>query len=92
MEASDMQWSEVKEQFPSQWVLVEAIAAASKDNKRIVEQLSVVDTFSDDGNQAMLKYVELHKQFKNREFYVVHTSREQLDIQEQVWIGVRSTK
>jgi hypothetical protein len=92
MEEIFMQWSEVKEQFPAQWVLIEAIDATSKDNMRVVEQVSVVDTFANNGDQAMLKYVELHKQYKNREFYVVHTLREQLDIKEQVWIGVRATR
>lgn len=87
-----MQWSDVRNQYPEQWVLVEAINATSKDNKRIVGQLSVIDTFADDGDRAMLKYVELHRQFKQREYYVVHTSREKLDINEQVWIGVRAAR
>jgi hypothetical protein len=87
-----MQWSEVKEHYPSQWVLIEAIDAITKDKKRIVEQLSVVNVFNEDSKEALRKYIELHRANKERELYVVHTSREELDIEEKVWTGIRASQ
>jgi hypothetical protein len=34
-------------------------------------------------------YRRLHQQYPSREFYFVHTSREELDIREQQWLGIR---
>ncbi|HHW01444.1 MAG TPA: hypothetical protein GXX35_01270 [Thermoanaerobacterales bacterium] len=84
-----MRWAEVRQAYPEQWVIIEAIKAKTELNRRIIEQLTVVDRF-DDGNKALLKYLQLHKEYREREFYVVHTSRPELDIQEQRWIGVRA--
>jgi hypothetical protein len=41
---------------------------------------------------AMDEYSELHKQAPNRELYVLHTSREKLDIDERKWLGIRSAR
>lgn len=87
-----MIWSDVREQFPEQWVLIEAIDATTQENKRILEQLSVVESFQDDSKKALKKYIELHRQNKEREFYVVHTSREVLDIEEKIWTGIRAAR
>ncbi|MCJ7435091.1 MAG: hypothetical protein MUO77_16535 [Anaerolineales bacterium] len=37
----------------------------------------------------MQKYRRLYQQHSEREFYFVHTSRKQLDIQERQWFGIR---
>lgn len=84
-----MLWEDVKKSFPSQWVLIEAVNAHTEGSHRIVEQVSVVESFLDNSKQALKKYVELHKQHKDREYYVIHTSREQLDFEELRWMGVR---
>lgn len=84
-----MRWEEVKVAYPKQWVVIEAIDAKTEDNARIVEQISVVDTFHEDSEKAMRKYVELHKLHKDREYYVVHTDRPELDIKILKWTGVR---
>lgn len=83
-----MRWEEVRENYPSQWLIIEAIDARTEDKKRIIEEITVVDTFTDN-NEALRKYIQLHKSHPNREMYVVHTSRPELDIEEIVWIGVR---
>jgi hypothetical protein len=44
-----------------------------------------------DGTAAMQRYRGLHQQYPAREFYFVHTSREDLDIRERQWIGIRSS-
>ncbi len=83
-----MKWQEIRRQYPQQWLLVEAIQAHSEDNKRILDEIAVVDTFSDSVN-AMNNYSQLHRKAPERELYVFHTSREALDITERRWLGIR---
>ncbi len=83
-----MKWQEIREHYPQQWILVEAIRAYSKANKRILEQLAVVGIFSDSPT-AMESYAQLRRKAPERELYVFHTSREVLDITERRWLGVR---
>lgn len=85
-----MQWPEVRNHYPSQWVLVEAISAATHGNKRVVGQLSVVGSFDGDSKEALRTYLRLHREDKRRELYVVHTSRDLLDIEVTAWTGVRA--
>lgn len=83
-----MKWESVREHYPSQWVLVEAIAAHSEPGKRIVEEMTVVNAFPD-STTAMQSYKQLHRQLPERELMVLHTDREVLDIQERHWLGIR---
>jgi hypothetical protein len=83
-----MKWQEIREYYPSQWLLVEAIKAHTKGDQRILDELTVVNTFSD-SRAAMKGYTELHKDAPERELYVLHTDRETLDITERKWLGVR---
>lgn len=83
-----MQWQEIRKLYPQQWLLVEAIKARSEANKRVLEQLAVVDMFPDSVS-AMKSYTEFHRRSPERELYVFHTSREILDIIERQWLGVR---
>lgn len=85
-----MTWEEAKRVYPNQWVIIEAIEAYTDGNKRIISQITVVDNFHNDNNNALLKYLQLHRRHRERELYVVHTSRPELDIVEQNWIGVRA--
>jgi hypothetical protein len=41
-------------------------------------------------NRALQKYVQLHKNYPEKEMYVVHTSRIELDIEELNRTGVRT--
>ena len=83
-----MQWQEIRNHYPQQWLLVEAIKAHSESNKRILEQLAVVGVFPDSVT-AMKSYMQLHHEAPERELYVFHTSRETLDIAERRWLGIR---
>jgi hypothetical protein len=86
-----MIWEDVKSAYPDQWLIIEALEAhTTEENRRIIDKIAVVDTFMADNNQALLQYVQLHRKHREREFYVVHTSRPELDIIEQRWIGVRA--
>ncbi len=82
-----MKWQEIRTHYP-QWLLVEAIQARSEASKRILEQLAVVNTFSDSAT-ALKSCQQLHHKAPERELYVLHTSRETLDITERRWLGIR---
>ncbi len=86
-----MRWEEVREHYPHQWLLVEAIQARSAAGKRIVEQLAVVSVFPD-SVAAMNSYKRLHRESPQRELYVLHTDRERLDISERHWLGIRGVQ
>ena len=81
-----MKWEEIRRQYRQQWLLVEAIQARSKAGKRVLDDLAVLDTFPD-SIVAMKRYAELHRQAPERELYVLHTDRSQLDIAERHWLG-----
>jgi hypothetical protein len=83
-----VKWEKIRSHYPHQWLLVEAIKAHSESGKRILEELTVVNTFPD-SRTAMRGYTQLHEQSPERELYVLHTDREQLDITERRWLGIR---
>jgi len=83
-----MTWEQIRRNFPHQWLLLEAMEAYSDLDKRIVKQLSVINTFPD-SIAAMKAYAQLHHDAPARELYFFHTDREQLDIHERSWIGIR---
>ena len=86
-----MQWQEVRQYYPQQWLLIEAIKAHSEANKRILDQLAVVSVFPD-SLSAMHGYTRLHREAPERELYVFHTSREALDVIERRWFGIRGVR
>ena len=84
-----MKWEEVKINYNSAWLLIEAMEAHTEGENRIVDKISVIDAFNEQTSKnALLKYLELHKDFPNREFYVAHSDRKSLDIKEQKWAGL----
>lgn len=83
-----MKWKEAVRNYSNKWVLFEPIEACSKDGKRIIEDLSVINSF-DDSREALKEYSEMHKRDKSREMYVYHTKNKELIIEERSWIGVR---
>jgi hypothetical protein len=87
MEAS-MRWSTVREAYPDQWLIIEALAAHTEGNQRLLDRIAVLETCPD-GTAAMQSYQRLHREYPAREFYFVHTQREHLDIRERRWLGIR---
>ncbi len=83
-----MTWTEIRARFPDQWLLVEATAAHSYQGRRLLDDLAVLDTFPS-GKSAMTAYIELHEKAPVRELYVLSTDREELDIEEIRWLGIR---
>ena len=86
-----MQWNQIRQTYPHRWLLVEALEAHSQSGKRILEDLAVVDTFPD-GTAAMQGYKQLHHRAPERELYVLHTDREDLDVDEVTWWGLRAAR
>jgi len=83
-----MIWEEARKMYVNTWILIEAIDAYSQEGRRIVNELSVINTY-DEGKGALKEYAEKHKKDKSREMYVYHTKNEKLSIEERTWIGVR---
>ena len=83
-----MKWEEIRHQYHQQWLLVEAIEARSEAENRILDDLSVLDTFPN-SVIAMQRYAELHRIDPTRELYVFHTDRAELNVTERHWLGVR---
>ncbi|MEA3352108.1 MAG: hypothetical protein U9Q82_16000 [Chloroflexota bacterium] len=84
-----MNWKEIRITYPDQWLIVEALEAhTASDNRRLLDKLAVIETCPD-GRKAMQRYRHLHQIYPHREFYFVHTSREELDIRERQWHGIR---
>jgi hypothetical protein len=83
-----MQWQDIREHYPRQWLLLEALKAHSEGGKRILDRLAVLETFPDSAS-AFQGYLKLHRETPERELYIFHTSREQLDITERRWFGIR---
>lgn len=83
-----MQWQEIRKHYPHQWLLIEAIKAHSVNDKRFLDEISVIGTYSD-SVEAVNSYMRLHKQAPERELYVFHTDRQELGITERRWLGIR---
>ncbi|MCP4135590.1 MAG: hypothetical protein GY754_31770 [bacterium] len=85
-----MKWKEVKEAYPDQWLVVEALEAhTTSDSIRHIEEVSIIEKCTD-GEKAMTEYRRLHKSNPLKEYYFIHTSRDDLDIPERKWIGIRN--
>lgn len=84
-----MLWSTIREVYPDQWLVVEALAAHGEgDDRRVLDDLAVIET-APDGSAAMSRYRQLRCQYPIREFYFLHTARETVDIIERHWLGMR---
>lgn len=83
-----MQWSEIRERYPRQWLLIEAVEAHSAEGQRILDDIAVIQSFPDSVS-AMEGYKKLHHKDPQRELYVLHTDRERIEIGEIRWLGLR---
>lgn len=83
-----MKWPEIRQHYRSQWLLIEAIKARSEADQRILDDIAVLATFPD-SVAAMKRYASLHHEEPQRELYVCHTDREELQIRERRWLGIR---
>jgi hypothetical protein len=64
----EMRWAEIREQYPNQWLIVDALEAHTEGDRRKLDQMTVVEVCPD-GATALSHYQELHRQHPQREFY-----------------------
>jgi len=83
-----MRWEKVREAYPNQWLIIEAVKAHSEADRRILDEIAIVETCAD-GTAALQAYRQLRQAAPEREYYYVHTSRAELDIRERQWLGIR---
>ncbi len=84
-----MLWTEIREAYPDQWLIVEALEAhTTPDRHRLLDRMTVVEKCSD-GSLAMRGCRRLYQKFPDRELYFVHTSRGEIKIRERRWLGIR---
>lgn len=84
-----MEWTAIRKAYPDQWLIVEALSAyTATDGLRVLERMAVLEQCRD-GSEALTRYRRLHQEYPQREFYFVHTSRQELSIHERQWLGVR---
>ncbi len=84
-----MNWSDIRTDYPDQWLVIEAIEAhTTEDGFRVPDRLAVIESCPD-GATAMQRNRQIHQEFPQREFYFIHTSREDLMMRERQWLGVR---
>ncbi len=82
-----MKWAEVRKQYPERIVLIEAIKAFSKNRVRTIEEMTVVEEYAD-SKEAWIGYKIYHKQYPERELYIFHTGKENIEVIEQYFTGV----
>ena len=85
-----MQWAEVRQAYPEQWLVIEALEANTQDTRRHLDRMAVVEVCPD-GLAALQSYRRWHQRYPTREFYFVHTGRVELEIIEHHWIGIRTS-
>lgn len=83
-----MKWQEVRERFPHQWVVLEAMNSHREDDYWVPDELAILDHF-EDGWAAMRRYRDLRNQFSQRDIFYFHSDRESLRIQEIHTLGLR---
>lgn len=83
-----MKWEQIRQHYPEQWVLVEAISAYSENSTRYLEELSVISNFPE-STTAWKEYKKLHLAESSHEYYIFHTDHETIEVEEQRFTGVR---
>jgi hypothetical protein len=84
-----MRWDDLKKTAPQQWVIIEAVDAYTGGDNRIIGDIQLVEMFDADNVGALRRYVQFHKAHPEKEYYVVHTSRPELNVKEKKWTGIR---
>lgn len=78
-----MKWSEIRRRYPNKCVLVEAISAYSKENKRIIEEMSVLEDHNN-SRDAWSRYKTLHLECPARELYIFHTNNKNIEVENRL--------
>ncbi|MEI6412972.1 MAG: hypothetical protein WCP34_01770 [Pseudomonadota bacterium] len=77
-----MKWSEVRAEYPNEWLVVEAIQFHEEGDLFVGDDMTLVEKCPD-GSAALEAYRRLHRVYPGREFLFVHTSRQDLRFEER---------
>ncbi|GGF92809.1 hypothetical protein [Paenibacillus aceti] len=74
-----MKWTNIREICPNRWVLVEALATQSNNQKRTIDEMSLIAEY---GNpiHAWSSYRKFHSSDPAREIYVFYTGNEFIEL------------
>jgi len=75
-----MTWEEIRQKYPSRWLVVEAFGAYTENGCRVFPTLIPVGMFEQDWKEAWHHYGLLHDADKWREMYVFHTDHQELKV------------
>ncbi len=75
-----MNWQELRKRYPHSWLVVEAIGASTENNQRVIPEFRLIASFRSDWQAAWNHYKMVHHSDKQREYYLLHTDRDTLDI------------
>jgi hypothetical protein len=75
-----MNWQQIRDQYAHRWIIIEATAAHTEGDQRILTRMEVVEVFADEWQPAWERYKSLHQADRVREYYVLHTDRPELNI------------
>jgi hypothetical protein len=74
-----MSWDEIREIHAHRWLVIEALAAHSEGDRRVLDRIEVVDE-CDDASSAFRRHRRLRAADPGRELYFVHTADPDLAI------------
>ncbi len=75
-----MTWEQIRQEYPNRWVVIEALDAHTDGGRRVIDRLVLIAAFGDDWLPAWNRYKLLHGASPQREYFIFHTDREQLDV------------
>jgi len=79
----------IREKYPSKWLVIEAKKFHQTDDKFVIEELEVLDIF-DKSFDAYDEYRKLHKENPSKEFLFANTEMPILEIPITKWMGARA--
>lgn len=83
-----MKWSDITRQYPDRLVLVEALKASSHNRIRTIEEMAVVQKYTN--SKAAWEGYKAHRREKpESELYVFHTSKEHVETVKEIFLGVK---
>jgi hypothetical protein len=75
-----MDWQAIRRQYPHRWMVLEATKAHTEGANRVIDALEVVGDFGQDWAEAWKLYKSVHQDNSQREYYILHTDRVELNI------------
>lgn len=85
-----MRWHDIRQVYSHQWLVIEILDSHAESSRVVPDRIAVIETCSD-GATAFNRYRQLHREFPQRFVCFIHTSREELELEERRWAGIRAT-